>query len=110
MTQNGAETRLYQNVGGKRGLRVRLSGPEGNPDAVGASLRLVFGEKTGPVREIHAGSGYWSQDSAVQVLAIPRSPTGVWVCWPGGQTTTADLPAEAREVELSITGKLKVLH
>ena len=108
--QNGAETRLYHNVGAKAGLRVRLAGSAGNPTGIGAVMRLRFGEQWGPAREVHGGSGYWSQDSAVQVLAIPRSPTAAWVRWPGGQTTTAELPAEAREVELSITGKLKVLH
>ena len=30
---------------------------------------MIFGQRQGPVREIHAGSGYWSQDSSVQVLA-----------------------------------------
>ena len=30
VTQHGAETKLYHNVGGKAGLRVRLKGPAGN--------------------------------------------------------------------------------
>jgi len=38
-------------------------------------------------REIHAGSGYWSQDSAV--LVFPPSPTvsEVKIRWPGGKIT-----------------------
>ena len=68
VTQNGAETKLYQNVGAKPGLRVRLAGPPGNPDGIGATMRPIFGQRMGPAREIHGGSGYWSQDSAVQVL------------------------------------------
>src|SRR4051812_14832136 len=63
--QNGAETKLYRNVAAKPGLRVRLAGPARNPNGVGAILRLG----NGPAREIHAGSGYWSQDSTMQVLA-----------------------------------------
>ena len=47
VSQNGAETKLYQNVLGKPGLRVRLAGPPGNPDGVGATLRLVFGTSAG---------------------------------------------------------------
>ena len=31
VSQNGAETKLYRNVLGKPGLRVRLAGPPGNP-------------------------------------------------------------------------------
>src|SRR5207237_8493094 len=68
VAQNGAETKLFRNREGQPELRVRLKGPVGNPTGVGASLRLMTGETPGPAREIHAGSGYWSQESAVQVL------------------------------------------
>jgi hypothetical protein len=34
-------------------------------------------------------------------------PLKLSVRWPGGKITTADLPANAREAELSITGELK---
>ena len=88
VSQNGAETKLYQNVLGKPGLRVRLAGPPGNPDGVGATMRLVFGGRMGAAREIHGGSGYWSQDSAVQVMGCPEIPTQIWIRWPGGKTTT----------------------
>jgi hypothetical protein len=101
VTQNGAQTKLYHNARAKPGLRVRLKGPEGNPTGVGAALRLFFGEKAGPIREIHAGSGYWSQDSAVQVMGTPESPTQIWVRWPGGKTVTANIPPHAREIEVS---------
>jgi hypothetical protein len=77
---------------------VRLSGASGNPAGIGATLRLMFGQRPGPVREIHAGSGYWSQDSAIQILGGSERPTQLWVRWPGGQSTTSDLPAEAREI------------
>src|SRR5438477_175137 len=93
--QNGAETKLYHNVGAKPGLRVRLVGPAGNPTGVGAVVRLRFGERWGPAREVHAGSGYWSQDSAVQVLGTPDSPTALWVRWPGGKTQQVEVPPGA---------------
>ena len=48
VTQNGAETKLYHNVGGKPGLRVKLRGPAGNPRGLGAQLRLMFGQRAGP--------------------------------------------------------------
>lgn len=108
VTQNGTVTKLYRNVGGKPGLRVRLVGPEGNPNAVGAALRLVSGQKTGPVREIHAGSGYWSQDSAVQVMAIPESLTQIWVRWPGGKTVTANVPSTVREISVDSAGTVEL--
>jgi enediyne biosynthesis protein E4 len=98
VSQNGTTTRLFHNRGGQAGLRVRLQGPAGNPDAVGAQLRLVYGERMGPLREVQAGSGYWSQNGAVQVLGLAGTPTAVWVRWPGGAETRTAVSAAAREV------------
>jgi hypothetical protein len=106
VSQNGAETKLYQNVLGKPGLRVRLNGPERNPDGVGATMRLVFGDRMGPAREVHGGSGYWSQDSVVQVLGCPEKPTQIWVRWPGGKTTTSPIPAGAKEITVATDGNV----
>jgi hypothetical protein len=98
VTQNGAPTVLLHNTGGKPGLRVRLKGPPGNPVALGAMIRLKFGARFGPAREIHGGSGYWSEDSPVQVLATPETPTELWVRWPGGRVTTTPVPSGATEI------------
>ncbi|TMP97207.1 MAG: CRTAC1 family protein [Verrucomicrobia bacterium] len=110
VTQNGAETKLYHNVGGQAGLRVRLRGPASNPQAVGAHMRLSFGTRQGPMREVHAGSGYWSQDSAVQVLGTAEAPTQIQVRWPGGRVTTSDLREKAREISVDSTGQLEVIR
>jgi len=85
---------------------VRLKGPAGNPRAVGAQMRLSFGQRQGPVREIHAGSGYWSEDSAVQVLGTPEPPTQIQVRWPGGKRTINDVPPGAKEISVDENGKL----
>jgi hypothetical protein len=106
VTQNAAATKLFHNRRGTPGLRIRLKGPPGNPGGVGAAIRLVFGGRFGPVREIHAGSGYWSQDSAVAVMATPESPSRVWIRWPGGKTTISEIPAGAREVTIEPSGAL----
>ncbi len=110
VTQNGGETKLYRNAGAKPGLRVRLGGPPGNPLGIGAVVRLVSGQTPGPAREIHGGSGYWSQDGVVQVLAAPQPPTHVWIRWPGGRVTTNALPANAREVVLGDDGQTKTIR
>jgi hypothetical protein len=109
VAQNAAATRLFQNKMAKPGLRIRLKGPAGNPSGVGAVLRVVSGDRAGPAREIHAGAGYWSQDSAVQVLGAATAPTAVWVRWPGGQTNQFALPAGVREVVLDRSGKVNVV-
>jgi hypothetical protein len=110
VTQHGAETKLYHNVGGKAGLRIRLKGRAGNPRGAGGQLRLKFGDRFGPAREIHAGSGYWSADSAVQVLGTPEPPTQIQIRWPGGAMTTTDIPRTAREIEVDQDGEIKVLR
>ncbi len=98
VSQNGAATRLFRNRAAAPGLRVRVVGPAANPDAVGAQVRVVYGEMTGPVREIQAGSGYWAQNGAVQVFGRSGTPTAVWVRWPGGGETRTPVPAGAHEV------------
>jgi hypothetical protein len=110
VTQNAAPTRLFRNVRAKPGLRVRLSGPTGNPWGIGAQLRLKQGEQMGPVREIHGGAGYWSQDSVVQVLAAPQTPAQLWVRWPGGKTLTVDLPAGASDIQVAFDGTVSTLN
>jgi len=96
VTQNGAATRLFHNLGGKPGARVHLHGPPGNPSGIGAVVRTKSGTTLGPAREIHAGSGYWSQDGAVTVLG--GDPAEIWVRWPGGGVTTVAVPPGANEV------------
>jgi hypothetical protein len=106
VSQNGAETRLYRNTGGRPGLRVRLQGPPGNPHAIGAVLQLVSGGRAGPARELHAGSGYWSVDAATTVLHAAAPATALRVRWPGGRTTTTELPSGAREVTVDAAGSV----
>jgi hypothetical protein len=98
LAQHAGPTRLFRNRMAEPGLRVRLAGPPGNPTGVGAQIRVVYGERMGPVREVHAGSGYWSQNGAVQVMGLSGTPTAVWVRWPGGAETTTAVPPGAREV------------
>ena len=100
VAQNGAATRLFQNIGAKPGLRVRLQGPPGNPQGIGATVRLKFGDKLGPAQEVHAGSGYWSQDSSELVLTAPEKPSAVVARWPGGAETTMAV-GDQRELTLS---------
>jgi hypothetical protein len=99
VTQNGTATKLYHNLGAKPGLLVRLHGPAGNPDGVGAVIRLGHGQKQGPAREIHAGAGYWSKDGALQVMSLAVEPNQLWVRWPGGRILTKPIPPSAKLVE-----------
>ena len=100
ISQNGADTKLYHNERAAPGLRVRLVGPTGNPRAIGAVLRLEYGTRQGPAREVHGGSGYWSEDGAVQVLGLDGVASALWVQWPGGRTTETPVRRGAREISV----------
>ncbi|HOW66098.1 MAG TPA: VCBS repeat-containing protein [Candidatus Paceibacterota bacterium] len=106
VTQNAAATRLFHNQIGPAGLRVRLEGPPGNPDGVGAVLQVGADRGWGYAREIHGGSGFGSQDSTLQIMSLDMAPTRLRVRWPGGKTTESSLPAGVREVRVDINGVL----
>jgi hypothetical protein len=100
VSENGAATTLWHNRAAAPGLRVRLDGGAGNPLGIGVQLRTVAGTTRGPVREVHAGSGYWSMDGAVTVLASPAGATALWVRWPGGHEQTVALAPGTRDLSV----------
>ena len=106
VSQNAAQTRLFKNTRARPGLRVRLKGPPGNQFGYGVQMRLKSGEHLGPVREVHGGGGYWSQDSPIQVLTGGVEPMQVWVRWPGGKTNTVPVPPGAKEIQVEIDGQV----
>jgi hypothetical protein len=99
--QNAAATKLFRNTAGRPGLRVRLQGSSNNPQAVGAAVRLAYGERRGPWRETHLGAGYWSVDSPVPVLGKAGEPTAVEVRWLGGKRSLQPVPPGARETRVT---------
>lgn len=99
VAQNGEETKLYLNRSERSGLRVRLVGPTGNRDGIGTTVRLVYEDGTkGPAREVQAGSGYWSQNSATQVLgASPGMAVDhIEVTWFDGSIAAIPVSREER--------------
>ena len=98
VTQNAAATKLFTNRGARPGLRVRLLGAAENPDGIGAQLRIAYGAGMSPVREVQAGSGYWSENGAIQVFGLSGTPVEVWVRWPGGAETRTKVAPGSREV------------
>jgi len=92
VTQNGAQTKLYQNINSTPGLSVRLRGPKTNPWSFGAKMEIRYKDGTvGPVREIQSGSGYWSQNSPVQILGLKSEADYLKIQWPDGSKTTEPL-------------------
>ncbi len=101
VTQNGAATRLFRNVRARQGVRVRVDAGPDNRLGIGTQLRVMVGERAGPVREVRAGTGYWSTDGATTVLALPDGATSVEVRWPGGQVQAVPLSAGMRELRVA---------
>jgi hypothetical protein len=101
VSQNNGATQLYANRLAKPGLRVSLAGTAGNPDGIGAQLRLKRADGTlGPVRSVSAGTGYWSQDAATQVLGSAEPAVALWVRWPGGREQSVSLNGNERELRV----------
>jgi len=107
VAQNGAGTKLYRNVEGKAGIRVRLKGPLENGSGVGAMVRVKSGGNWGPAHEIKCGSGYWSQESSVLIL-----PPGdeIQIRWPGGKITNSKIPRDSREAAVDFDGIVTEIH
>ena len=110
VAQNNAETRLFHNRLAKSGLRIRLIGPAGNPQAIGAVIRLENDKQKGPAHEIHSGTGYWSQDGVVQVMAMAQTPQRVMVRWPAGHPKVFHLPPGAKDIEIDVVQGLKQIR
>jgi len=102
--QNSGAVQVLRNVGGRPGRRVELRGPRGNPNAIGATVRLRWEGGQGPVREIHAGSGYGSQNSVIVTLGSPTEPKSVEVRWPGGTRRDYPWPSGAMRHQVNVDG------
>ncbi len=76
-----------------RGVQVRLDGPAGNPDAIGAVLTATIGDRT-LVRRIMPTRSYLSQVEPVAVFGLgdAESIDRLEIRWPDGETTVVDGP------------------
>jgi hypothetical protein len=63
-------------------------------------VRLRYGARAGPWREIRLGSGYWSCDDTTAVLGRDGEPTGLETRWPGLPTHVGPLAAGQMEIRV----------
>lgn len=89
--------------GEDRVLLVALAGPPSNPTAVGARITLTMDSGELFVREVAAGSGYFSQSSPKVGFAWGQNmvPTGITVRWPDGQTTQQGVTGDITTLTIS---------
>ena len=66
VTRNNGTTLAFRNNGiaGRHSVRIALNGHAGNPACIGSKVTLVHADGTSQAREVHAGSGYYSQSTA----------------------------------------------
>ncbi len=94
VSQNDTTTKLYLNQTEERGISVQLAGKKGAGSGVGSKLWLEYEDgTTGPVREVQAGSGYWSQNSTVQVMGVKeeKEPAAIQIEWHNGSGQSVDI-------------------
>lgn len=108
VAQNGSTTRLLRNEEAPVGMRVLLDAGSSNQTGIGAVLQVEDKDGWGRVQEIKAGSGYWSQDSAVQV--VKRGASRIRILWPGGDEVAVAVPKGAREISIDRNGNVKLLR
>lgn len=86
ITQHGAPTQFYRNRNATPGTRIILNGEKGNVRAIGAKVRAVDRkQKRSRVMELHAGSGFQSQETTSLILAKrDEGWESIEVQWPGG--------------------------
>lgn len=100
VSQNGAATTLWHNKRGRPGLRVQVQGGADTPWGIGTRLQISAGGRRGPMREIHAGAGYWSMDAATTVMALPAGADSLLVFWPKGGTQAIALRAGQTQIQV----------
>lgn len=104
ITQNGAQTRLFRNRLAKPGFRVSVTGPKGNPDALGAFLRLQTPAGSARANSVGGAAGYWSQAGTGILFGKPAEGATLEVVWPGGRREVHPLPSEADDVQVTESG------
>lgn len=101
VSQNGGETKLYLNRTEKSGAIIRLVGPDTNRDAIGSSIRLIYEDGSkGPLREVQAGSGYWSQNSKIQIMGIDKNLSSIEVKWFDGSIQKVNIEEYKQEYRI----------
>jgi hypothetical protein len=81
-------------------VAVRLVGPAGNPQAVGARVVLQRPDGTVERHDVAAGRGYLAQSSPTVFLRRVPAGSRLAVHWPDGTVATPELPAGGGRLEV----------
>ncbi|MDB4766927.1 CRTAC1 family protein, partial [bacterium] len=90
-TNNGAAFSLLNDTGGEsKTFAVKLKGPKGNDQAIGAKV-TVSSDAGSQTAEVYAGGSYLSQSTADLYFAKPSGPGTIDVRWPDGSKTREEV-------------------
>ncbi|MGC6459913.1 MAG: CRTAC1 family protein [Akkermansiaceae bacterium] len=100
---NSQKPRFFLNNATGNFIQVSLAGSSSNRQAIGTRMIFEHADGSREVRDLHAGGGYLSQQSQ---RLIHSSPEGnplkrIFLTWPDGTTSTADIPAGATSLKLT---------
>ena len=101
---NSQPPAVFRNHSSGRGIRLKLIGNDTNPLAIGSVFRVWVDGDWGPSREVHSGSGYWSQDSLVQVIHLggDSSEFKIQIRLVNGNVTEREVVADTRSVMVDL--------
>jgi hypothetical protein len=89
ITTNNGPAHLYRNdqIGGNRGIRIRLVGTKSNRDAIGATVRIYFGNESSS-RTVKSGSSFLSQSELPVTFGVGKRDVAerLVIHWPSGRT------------------------
>ena len=78
-----------QGTGNHCALTLKLEGQQPNPLGIGARIEVTRNDNIKTTREVQAGSGYFSQNSATQLFGLGENEEAtVRVTWPSGDVTS----------------------
>lgn len=89
-------------------VNVRLVGPKGNLQAIGARVTVTISGGKTQTAEMYAGSGYLSQSPAELTFGLGKAATveSVTVRWPDGRVSTESSPAiSGNSIVITAPGK-----
>jgi len=106
VSRNNESTLAFRNVHSdtNRFVALRLHGPGGNPDAIGARVALESGGRTLQLAEIRAGGGFASQSTATAFFSVPRELAAgakLEIRWPSGAGTEVACPPNSGYLNIS---------
>ena len=87
-----------RDLAAERSVAVRLSGPAGNPTAVGARVTLLDNSRVISASEVTAGSGFQSQSTATLFITVSRElkRPQLKIRWPDRRETIEPVPPGPR--------------